>query len=418
MRFGLVDCNSFYVSCERLFRPELAARPVVVLSNNDGCVIARSAEAKRLGIKMGAPYFQIRRFAQEQGVVTFSSNYAFYADVSNRVMRTLLALAPDIEVYSVDEAWIDLAGIDRPEAFGAMLRHRVLRDVGIPVSVGMAPTKTLAKLANWAAKRWRKTEGVVDIDRPQRREALLRLAPVDEVWGVGYRLRDRLAVLGIGTAADLAAADPARLRARFGRPLERTARELNGIPWMRLHQGPESKREIRTSRMFGTRVTDYNSIAEALASYVVRAAEKLRRQRSLCSRLSVSLQTGQHEPPGERYYQALDCQLPGATDDTRVLLQVALPLLRLLYRPGFKYSKCTVLLLDLQARQDATFPLFDQHEAVRSEQAMALLDAVNGRFGRGSLRPARVPADPQWAMRREMLSPAYSVSWTELPVCR
>lgn len=418
MRFGLIDCNSFYVSCERLFRPDLVTRPVVVLSNNDGCVIARSAEAKQLGIKMGAPFFKIRRLAEAQGVVAFSSNYAFYADVSNRVMRTLQAAVPDIEVYSIDEAWVDLTGIISPASFAAQVRSRVLRDVGIPVSVGIASTKTLAKLANWAAKRWSRTDGVVSIDTPERHRALLGLAPVGEVWGIGYRLQDHLARLGIATAADLARFDPVQLRAQFGRPVERTARELGGRPWLALHQAPEDKREIRTSRMFGNRLSDFASLAQALASYVARAAEKLRKQKGLCGRLSVSLQTGQHEPPARRYYQALDCKLPGMTDDTRVLLQYALPLLRLLYRTGYQYSKCTVLFLDLQPRSSATLELFGSERASRSERAMAVLDEVNGRFGRGTLRPARVPSSPCWAMRQELLSPGYSVSWSDLPRCR
>ena len=301
--YALIDCNSFYCSCERIFRPELATTPIVVLSNNDGCVIARTREAKALGVAMGAAYFEIRDELRQSGVMAFSSNYALYADVSNKVMRCIHSCVPDIEVYSIDECWADLTGLQGDlTAIGKGIKERVWNECAIPVGVGIGHTKTLAKLANFAAKKWQKTGGVVDLTDPVRRDKLLKIAPVDEVWGVGRRLSKSLDILGIETAWDLANADLSMIRKTFGRVLERTARELCGEEWLRMHQAPDLKKEICSSKMFGTKLRTIEPMREALASYVARAAEKLREQDSLAEEMVISLQTSGFVEDRERYF--------------------------------------------------------------------------------------------------------------------
>ena len=412
--FALIDCNAFYCSCERICQPALKRVPVVVLSNNDGCIIARTSEAKVLGIPMGAPYFKVRDQLQAAGVVVRSSNYTLYADISNRVMRTIADLVPAIEVYSVDECWADMTGITEREALGRQVRARLLRDIGMPVGVGISTTKTLAKLANWAAKKWPATGGVVDLTDPARQEKLLRLAPVDEVWGIGRRLAPRLLTLGIRTAWDLAQFDVATLRQTFGVTLERTARELRGVQCLDMNEGPPPKQAICSSKMFGHKLQDLAPIREALATYVTRAAEKLRSQQSQCGAIQVGLQTQVHNPDQPRYAHALSVALPASTDDTRAILVPALAALEAIYRPGFAYSKCSILLTDLRQRGEVTADLFAPAPRPGSEQLMATLDAINKREGRGTVRLGRVPADPAWGMRRDMKSRCFTTRWDEV----
>ncbi|MCQ4270245.1 Y-family DNA polymerase [Pseudomonas kuykendallii] len=412
--FALIDCNSFYCSCERICQPALKRRPVVVLSNNDGCVIARTAEVKALGVPMGAPYFKYRDQLAEAGVVVRSSNYTLYADISNRVMRIIADMVPTVEVYSIDECWADFSGIAEREALGRAIRARLLQWVGMPVGVGISTTKTLAKLANWAAKKWPATGGVVDLSDPVRQEKLLRIAAVDEVWGIGRRLAPKLALLGIRTAWDLANYDVGTLRKTFGVTLERTARELRGISCIDLSDGPPPKQAICSSKMFGTKLRDLAPIQEAMATYVSRAAEKLREQASLCGALQVSLQTQVHDPHKPRYANALTCVLPVPTDDTRDILQLALRCLQRIYVPGYAYSKCAILLTDLSQRGEVTADLFAPTPRRGSEALMAVMDHINKREGRGTVRLGRVPADPDWGMRREMKSECYTTCWEEL----
>jgi DNA polymerase V len=357
--FALIDCNSFYCSCERVYRPWLDSVPVVVLSNNDGCVIARTREAKRLGIPMGAPYFQWRDQMREWGVVCFSSNYELYGQMSARVMTTLEGMFPRIEVYSIDEAFADLTGITGDLVpLGYETRERVLRWTGIPVGVGIGPTKTLAKLANWAAKTWRKSGGVIDLSDPERRDRLLKMAEVSEVWGVGRRLTTRLRPLGIQTAWDLAQYDSASLRKQFSVVLEKTARELHGISCLELEEAVPPRQMICSSKMFGSRLRDIAPIREAVVAYVTKAAEKLRSQQSLAGALQVAIRTGMHNPNQPRYANAISCPLPYPTDDTRVLAAAAVRGLEAIYRHGYAYSKAEVLLMDLRQRGEFTGDLF------------------------------------------------------------
>ncbi|WP_312664655.1 translesion error-prone DNA polymerase V subunit UmuC, partial [Pantoea sp. CTOTU49201] len=292
--FALVDVNSFYASCETVFRPDLRGKPVLVLSNNDGCVIARSAEVKELKIPMGAPYFKLKDEIRRHKIHVFSSNYALYADMSNRVMTTLEQMAPSVEVYSIDEAFLDLTGVRNCrvlEDFGREVRERIKRDTHLTVGVGIAQTKTLAKLANHAAKKWKQTGGVVDLSNVDRQKKLMALVPVEDVWGVGRRISKKLNAMGIITAKDLSEQSTYIIRKHFNVVLERTVRELRGEPCLELEEFAPTKQQIVCSRSFGSRITEYMDMRQAVCSYAERAAEKLRRERQYCRQIAVFVRT-------------------------------------------------------------------------------------------------------------------------------
>ena len=413
--FALVDCNSFYASCERVFRPDLARVPIVVLSNNDGCVIARSAEAKPF-IKMGEPYFQIREKLAQHGIVAFSSNYALYGDLSQRVMTVIDSLVVNSMAYSIDEAFCDLSGMTVPlEQLGRQIRSKVLRYTGIPVGVGIAGTKTLAKLANHASKRWQlQTGGVVDITDSVRRDKLLKACDVSDVWGIGRKMTEHLKEMDINTAWDLAKADPWTLRKRFSVLVEKTARELQGVPCLEMDEIDQPKQEICCSRMFGTRLTAIEPLREAVATYSARACEKLRAQNSLCKKVRVSIRTGMFNPDEPKYARGVICELPYPTDDTRVITKAAVAALSELFQEGFKFSKAEILLMDLRQPNEFTGDLFSVSQPEATEKVMSVLDAINGRWGRGTLRVARVPSDPAWGMRREMMSQSFTTRVDQL----
>jgi len=413
--FALVDCNSFYASCERVFRPDLAKTPIVVLSNNDGCVIARSYDAKSF-VKMGAPYFQIKDVLRQNGVVAFSSNYALYGDMSERVMTIIESMVPAVEIYSIDEAFADLTGIPGDmTAFGRTIRAAVHKCTGIPVGVGIAHTKTLAKLANHTAKRLQaETGGVVDICDPFKRDWVLRNTEVGEVWGVGRRMKAHLNAMNINTAMDLAKTDPTMLGQKFSVVIEKTARELAGISCLELGEAEPPKQEICSSRMFGKRLTTIEPIKEAVATYVQRAAEKLRAQNSLCKKIRVSIRTGMFNPEEAKYANGALVELPYPTNDVRLMTKAATEAVNRLFRPGFKYSKAEVLLLDLRQPGEFTDDLFAEGQPAAAEKVMGVLDEINERWGRGTLRSGSVPGDPEWAMRREMMSGSFTTKVDQL----
>lgn len=412
--FGLIDCNSFYASCERVFRPDLAKVPIVVLSNNDGCVIARSYDAKPY-VKMGEPYFQIKHKLKQHGIVPFSSNYALYGDMSERVMTLIESMVPAVEIYSIDEAFVDLTGINALDSLGRQIRSQVLRCAGIPVGVGIAHTKTLAKLANHTAKRLQaQTGGVVNICDPTKRDWVLRNTDVSEVWGVGRRMKAHLDTMGIKSAMDLAKADPWILRKNFSVVIEKTARELAGTPCLELDDPDPPKQEICCSRMFGTRLTELAAIKEAVATYMMRASEKLRAQNSLCKKVRVSIRTGMFNPEEAKYANGVVIDMPYPTDDVRLLTKAAVDALDRVYRPGFKYSKAEVLLMSLCQPGEFTDDLFAASQPTESTKVMAVLDQINERWGRGTLRAASVPSSPAWAMRREMMSKSYTTHLDQL----
>lgn len=419
--FALVDCNNFYASCERLFRPDLIGKPIVVLSNNDGCIVARSAEAKALGIKMGVPFHQIERYLRQQNVAVFSSNYALYADISARVMSILEQHAPRVEIYSIDEAFLDLTGVDAIvslDTFGASIRQIVRQHTGIHVCVGMAPSKTLAKLANHAAKVYPATRGVVDLTDPVRQQRLLALMPVSEVWGVGPRLSKRLNAEGIQTALDLAAANPKTIRQQYSVVLERTVRELNGESCLSLEEMTPTKQQIICSRSFGQRITEYRQMHEAICSYTSRAAEKLRQERRTARRMSIFLRTNRFNTAEPQYMPAPGAELPIPTDDTRELVATAIKLLRACWKDGYRYMKAGVMLTDFH--QPGTFQpdLFNTSGGnPRSQALMEVLDHIN-QSGHGQVFLAGQGMQRDWNMQRRYLSPAYTTRWQDIPVVR
>lgn len=413
--FALIDCNSFYASCERVFRPDLAHTPIVVLSNNDGCVIARSADAKP-HIKMGEPYFQIRDKLRQHGIVPFSSNYALYGDMSQRVMTVIESMVPALEVYSIDEAFAELTGMTEGlELLGRCIRAQVLRSTGIPVGVGIAGTKTLSKLANHGAKKWQaQLGGVLDVRAPNRREKLLKACDVSDVWGIGRKMTAHLEGMGIRTAWQLSQADPWVLRKHFSVVIEKTARELAGRPCLELDEPDAPKQEICCSRMFGQRLKTLPPIKEAVATYMMRASEKLRAQQSLCKKIRVSIRTGMFNPEEAKYANGVVIDLPYPTDDVRLLTKMAVDALDQLFRPGFKYSKAEVLLLNLCQRGEYTDDLFADSQPANTSKVMTVLDQINNRWGRGTLRAASVPLNPEWGMRREMMSRSFTTRLDQL----
>ncbi|EKS1074304.1 Y-family DNA polymerase [Cronobacter sakazakii] len=419
--FALADVNSFYASCEKVFRPDLRSRPVVVLSNNDGCVIARSAEAKRLGIKMGVPWFQLKTAHFPEPVVAFSSNYELYASMSNRVMSCLEELAPRVEQYSIDEMFLDIRSIDRCmefEDFGRQLRSYVLTCTGLTIGVGMGPTKTLAKSAQWASKEWPQFRGVLALTPGNRRrtEKLLSLQPVEELWGVGRRIAKKLNQLGITTALDLARANPTFIRKNFTVVLERTVRELNGESCISLEEAPPPKQQIICSRSFGERITAYEAMRQAICQYAERAAEKLREERQYCRHISVFVKTSPFAV-GEAYYGNVASEkLLTPTRDTRDVITAAVKALDRIWIEGHRYAKAGIMLNEFSPTGVSQLNLFDEyHPRPGSEQLMKTLDSINN-SGLGQVFFAGRGIAPEWQMKREMLSPAYTTRWQDIPV--
>ena len=420
--FALVDCNNFYASCEKLFRPDLVDKPVVVLSNNDGCIIARSKEAKKLGIKMGLPVFQVRDLLQKHQIVAFSSNYALYADMSQRVMSTLESLAPCVEVYSIDEAFLDLTGVAFSQnltEFGLSVKNTVQKWTGITVCVGIAPTKTLAKLANHAAKTWPKTGGVVDLTKTERQRKLLSLLPVGEVWGIGGKLTKRLEQLGIATALQLADADPKFIRQHFSVVVERTVRELNGESCIALEDVAPTKKQIVSSRAFGERITDKQQMREAISEYISRACKKLRQEQQEAKYVTVFLRTSPFSDKDAPYSASKSVELDVPTSDTRVFLTKAMQLIDGLWMQGYRYAKAGVMLADFYDPGVHQPSLFDEPLAVKAsdQKLMQLMDTLNSKHGK-TLWFASQGTNQEWSMKRELLSPAYTTDWLQLPRAR
>ena len=419
--FALVDCNNFYASCEKLFRPDLKHTPVVVLSNNDGCVVARSKEVKQLGIKMGGPFFKLRAEVKQYGIVAFSSNYALYADISNRVMTTLEELSPKMEVYSIDEAFLDLSGISHCcglAEFGQQIRQTIYQWVGISVGIGIAPTKTLAKLANHAAKTYPATQGVVDLTDPVRQRKLMAITPVEEVWGVGRQLSKHLTAIGIDTALKLADAEPGWIKKQFNIVLERTVRELNGQSCLKLDDITPLKKQIISSRSFGERITDKHLMAEAIASYAARATEKLRQQKQFARSLTVFIRTNPFSDTEPYYSNSATYQFPIPTDDTRDMLEHARALLEMIWRQGYRYMKGGVMLADFYDAGVYQPDLFcDFTIRDNCKPLMQVLDKIN-HSGKGKVWFAGEGITKNWSMKREHLSPAYTTNWKDLPVVK
>lgn len=416
--FALVDVNSFYASCETVFRPDLKGRPVVVLSNNDGCVIARSAEAKQF-VKMGEPYFKQKDQFRRQGVICFSSNYELYADMSNRVMTTLEELSPRCEIYSIDEAFCDLTGVRNCRDltdFGREIRETVLRRTHLTVGVGIAQTKTLAKLANHASKKWqRQTGGVVDLSNIEKQRKLMAALPVDEVWGVGRRISKKLEAMGIKTVLQLADTDIRFIRKHFNVVLERTVRELRGESCLGLEEFAPVKQEIVCSRSFGGRITEYHEMRQAICSYASRAAEKLRGEHQYCRFISAFVKTSPFALNEPYYGNSASVKLLTPTQDSRDIIAAATRCLDAVWKDGYRYQKAGVMLGDFYSQGVAQLNLFDDNAPRQnSEKLMEVLDHLNAKNGRGALYFAGQGIQTAWQMKREMLSPRYTTRYSDL----
>lgn len=420
--FALVDVNNFYVSCERVFNPKLEGVPMVVLSNNDGCAVARSAEAKTLGIKMGEPWHKLKDLASRHGILAYSSNYTLYGDMSQRAVEVLSTFTPDLEVYSVDESFLQIESILKlyPSAtdLGQQIRQRMKQWLGLPVCVGIGPTKTLAKLANHMAKKMPGFDGVCDLYALPRSERIAYMAQIDvgEVWGVGRRNAARLNEMGVSTVLDLRNTKPAQIRRHFNVVMERTCQELRGISCLELEDVAPDKQQIMSSKSFGQPVTDEAHLCEAISAYVERAAQKLRAQRSLAGGIYVFLRTNPFDPRAEQYSANHHLSFGVPTDDTRLISDLAIRVIKHLYKPGYVYKKAGVMLTELTQASFRQNDLFsDTTASEKSAKLMMALDAINQRFGRDSLICASTGFDKTWGMKCGNRSPRYTTNWEELP---
>jgi len=419
--FALVDCNSFYASCEQVFRPELRGKPVVVLSNNDCFIVARSKEAKALGIPELEPFYKVEHLLRKHQVTIFSSNYPLYGDLSNRVMLTLANYSPNIEVYSIDEMFLSLQGFpDNLKNYGQEIKARVWQDTRIAVGVGIAPSKTLAKLASWASKKIPACKGVCVLDEPHKWQWLLRRVPVTTLWGVAKRQACRLEPLGIHTAWDLASANAKLVRSFSSVCLERTIEELNGHACLQLEEQLPAKKQIYCSRSFGNKTTSLPPILEAVSLYATRAAEKLRKQNHLVRTLHVFLQApaNQRGFSGESTGASQVVQLPYPTDDTRIITTAARDTARRLYRPGPAYLKAGVGLIDIMDKQYRQFDLLRSEQSSQADGLMNVVDEINRREGKGTLFLASQGTRKPWYMRQNYCSPQYTTRWRDIPTVR
>lgn len=433
--YALVDGNNFYVSCERVFRPDLRDLPVVVLSNNDGCAIARSNEAKAIGIKMGAPWFQIEKLQDELGLVGLSANFPLYADMSDRMMSLAAGLGHRQEIYSIDESFVDVTGIrgDLTER-SRKVRSRILQWTGLPTCIGLGPTKTLAKLANHIAKTTERKSDVYPshhaqvcnlgaLSKPEL-DALLQATDVGDVWGVGRRISAQLIEAGVTNALELSRLDPATAKARWSVVLEKTVRELQGMQCIDFEDNPDDKKQIACTRSFGHPVTERHHLQEALSEFASRAAEKLRKQNGHAGQVLAFIRTSPFRQNDKQYSRSAVVPLPSPTADTAQIAEAAIAILHAIYKPNFNYAKAGVILLDLQpeTRHQYTLDLEDeaQHNEAR-KRLMQTLDGVNKRYGRGTIKLASAGTQTQnsiWQMKQQRKTPSYTTDWNELGVVR
>jgi DNA polymerase V len=412
--FALIDGNSFFASCERVFRPDLRRRPVIVLSNNDGCVVARSEEAKKAGIPMGAPFFKIAGCVERHGVAVFSSNYELYADLSARMMACIASLAPALEVYSIDEAFADVSGIADPTALGVEIRKRILQWVGIPACVGIAESKTLAKFCNHLAKKNPCFGGVCNVSDLTETECTqwMRGTSVLEIWGVGRKLSEKLFEQRIRTVFDLREADPALMRRRYGVTVERIVHELRGTSCLEFDEIAPARRQILRSRSFGEEVTEIGEIKAALTQHTHSAAAALRRQGGLASCVGVMIQTSRFKP--ERHFGWDVASLPAPTRDTLVLSDAVVRLAERIFRVGMKYKRAGVVLLEIIDANAYTGDLFNPGDSARSRALMQTIDSINSRYGSETLKSAAELVGTNWHVRSAHLSPRCTTRWDEL----
>lgn len=413
--FGLMDCNNFYASCERVFNPSLNGKPIVVLSNNDGCVIARSNEAKELGIKMGVPAYQIKDVVQRCDVAVFSSNYTLYGDMSSRVMTILSELAPSIEVYSIDEAFVDLSGIKDLYALGTQIKDKVTQGTGIPVSLGIAPTKTLAKVANKFAKKYPAYKRLCIIDTEEKREKALKLFDIGDVWGIGRRQAAKLARQGVKTAYDFTQLSASWVRKNMTVVGERTWKELRGISCIDMETSPPPKRQICTSRSFGKMIEDLPTLSEAIATHASTCARKLREQKSYATSLMVFIHTNNFREDLPQYWKNTVVKLPVPTADTLDIVHYALAGLNKIFMEGYRYKKAGVIITEITG--NAQLGLFDSVDRSKRDKLMQAIDKINGKYQQ-HIKLAVQGNGREWKLKQEQLSGHYTTDINEIIIVK
>ncbi len=415
LMFGLLDCNNFYASCERVFNPSLNGKPVVVLSNNDGCVIARSAEAKVLGIPMGEPAYKLKELIETNQVHVFSSNYVLYGDMSHRVMNTIATFVPDLEIYSIDEAFLLLKGFENIDfkVFGENVVNTVTRNTGIPVSLGIAPTKTLAKVANKFAKKYKAYKGVCIIDSDEKREKALKLTEIGDVWGIGRRYSKKLQYYSVNTAWDFTQRSKNWVRQTMGVVGERTWLELRGTPCLEM-ESPKSKKSICTSRSFGEKLTELAPISEAVANFAASCAEKLRKQHSYGCILTVFIHTNPHATNQPQYYNQTVMQLSVPTNDSTELINVALRGLGSIFKEGYRYKKAGVIVSEIVPERPLQGDLFDIRNREKYNKVMSVMDSLNDSYGKQKVKIASQGFDRKWKLKNEKLSPCYTTNLSDI----
>ena len=419
--FALIDCNSFYASCEKIFRPDLKHRPIVVLSNNDGCVIARSPEAKKMGINMTQPWYQVKDQYLSKGGVVFSSNYEFYADISNRVMNVLSDLCPEIDIYSIDEAFLDLRtfrkNIDLVN-FAYDCKKRIKDWIGVPVSIGIAPTKTLAKLANKVAKDDPRFDGVVILSEPRIIRHFLKSMPIEKIWGIGRKLTAKLENIDIKTAYDLSQVDSRLIGDNFNVVLERTVRELKGQSCITLHDFMEPKKQIMVSRSFGKSIRSKSILSEAISFHASRAAEKLRYEKQKCRLITAFIRSNRFNTRVRQIYAAKSFELVHPTDDTRIIIKNANRILDQIFADGYQYAKAGILLSDFTNKYGYQMSLFDKkRDEKMASRLMETVDYINlmeiAKIGFGNQGYRNT-----WRMKREIKSKRYTTKIEEIPITK
>ena len=413
--YALIDCNNFYASCERVFRPDLNGKPIVVLSNNDGCVIARSNEAKELGIPMGAPAFEYESLFKKQNVHVFSANFALYGDMSNRVMSILSDYSPEMEIYSIDECFLKLTGFEHYNLldYGQQMRQKVVKWTGVPVSVGFAPTKSLAKLANRIAKKYPDhTQGVYSIDTDEKREKALKWLKVGDVWGIGRQHAKRLKDIGCITAYDFTCLSENWVKKNMSVVGWRLQRDLQGIPTFDL-EAVQPKQSIATTRTFEEDYTEYAQLAERVSTFASMCAEKLRRQKSCCGSLMVFVLTNRHRTDRPQYSRNLAVKMPFYTSSTLEIVDFALKALKQIYQPGYSYKKAGVVVQDFVPENEVQPKLFDSRDA-RQIPLMKAIDKINAQFGQQKIRLASQDPKRVWKMKQEKLSLRYTTDLKEI----
>lgn len=417
--FALVDCNNFYCSCERVFNPKLENRPVVVLSNNDGCVVARSNEAKALGIKMGEPAFKLREYRDRYNLAILSSNYTLYGDMSQRVMQCLAEYTPELEIYSIDEAFLDFTGFTHQDltAYSREIKQKVQQYTGIPISIGIATTKTLAKVANRIAKKSNKAKGVLDLVDSRYLDLALQRTEVGDVWGVGSSYTKLLEKHNINNALELKKADQKWIRKERGIVGLRTVLELNGTSCIPLSEMPNSKKSTAVTRSFGKAVETLEELQEAVSSYAYRAGEKLRQSQLEAASMTVFFRTGSYDKSQPYRSWGTTVNFFSSTNDSRELVNHARKVAENLFEPGYKIKKAGVILLGLTSEGEKQLSLFEKskEDKKRSQDLMQLMDTINNRYGRKTIQLAASGIHQKWQMKADYKSPKYTTNWDELP---